>query len=152
MQAIIKKIQRGLSPPGGNRTKGERGEHGVTYIEILITVVIILVCFVPLSKLFTTSIMAVSMTSDLSTAVNLGREEMEKIKNLNLTETQLADRGSRFYPSIEEPPLTLNSQDWRIKRVIIQDSDPLEVRVYVFNAGNMEKPVALLVTLMEDLR
>ena len=152
MRAIIKKIQRGLSRPDGNQTKGEHGEHGVTYIEILITVVIILVCFIPLSKLFTTSIMAVSMTSDLSTAVNLGREEMEKIKNLNLTEAQLAARGSRFYPSIEEPPLTLNNQDWRIKRVIIQDSDPLEARVYVFNAGNMEKPVALLVTLMEDLR
>ena len=125
---------------------------GFSYIEMLITVVIISVCFFPLLRLFSTSIVSAVGASDLATAVNLAREEMEKIKNLNFTEMQLINMGNTFYPPLDEPPLTLNGQTWRVERVIVAGTDPLEVHVCVFKSDNMKKPLARLVTLIEDLQ
>ncbi|MEA3328658.1 MAG: type II secretion system protein [Candidatus Omnitrophota bacterium] len=125
---------------------------GFTYIELLVTIAIISVCFFPLLRLFSTSVVSVAGSSDLATALDLAREEMEKMKNLNYSEAQLAAVGNVFYPPAEKPPLTLNKQDWRVERIIIPGSDPLEVHVRVFKTDNMKKPVARLVTLIEDLQ
>ncbi|MFH1655638.1 MAG: hypothetical protein ABH954_03400 [Candidatus Omnitrophota bacterium] len=135
-----------------SRRQRYKTSQAFTYIEMLITVVIISVCFLPLMRLFSTSVIAAAGAGDLATAVNLGREGIEKIKNLNFTEAQLLVAGSSFYPPEGEPALTLNQQEWRIEQIIVSGSDPLEVRVKVFKADDMKKPIATLVTLIEDLQ
>lgn len=77
--------------------------------------------------------------------------------------------GDSFYPPIDEEPMELNEMLWRIKREIIKETDPLEVRVHVYpvrekkevgEEGELseeltyyaqEKPLVTLVTLFEDM-
>jgi len=129
-----------------------RQKVGFTYIEMMVTVVIITLCFVPLVKMFTSSVSQISYSGDRLTALNLAREEMEKIKNLNLTESQIAALGSLTIPPEKSPPIFRNKANWRIKRILKKDSDPLEVRVEVFReSGAGSKKMVELSTLIEDL-
>ena len=66
-----------------------RKKKGFTYIELLITLAIFAVLFVPIMQLFTHVISSSAESQDLITAVNLAKWGMEKTKNLNLTTTQL---------------------------------------------------------------
>lgn len=122
-----------------------------TYIELLITLAIIAVLFVPIMQLFSHSLYSTIASQDLITATNLAKWEMERTKNLNVTKAQLKQMGDSIYPAPEEKPLEMNNVKWRIKRDIIENSDPLEVRVSVYHDGEPDKPVVTLATLIEDM-
>ena len=121
-----------------------------TYIEILISLAVIAVLFIPMTQLFSHAIYSVSVSGEGITAVNLARWEMEKVKNLNITKSGLKKIGDLWTPKLDEPPLEINQSKWRILRRINPDSDPLEVRVEVYRADNLNKAVSSVVTLIED--
>jgi len=129
-----------------NRMRGS----GFTYIELLVTLAIIAVLFVPIMQLFSHSLYSTGASQDLITATNLAKWEMEKTKNLNVTKIQLKEIGNSVYPALDKEPLEMNNMKWRIKREVIQESDPLEVRIHVYRNNQMEMPVMTLVTLIED--
>ena len=122
---------------------------GFTYIELLITLAIIAVLFVPIMRLFSSSIFYSSILQDTATATNLAEWQMERLKNLNITKDQLRQVEDSTYPPLEEEPLNMNEMKWRIKRVIIEEKDPVEVRISVYKEGE-DEPVITLVTLIED--
>lgn len=121
-----------------------------TYIELMITVMIIAICFVPLMSMFSSSIKEMTYAGDKLTALNLAREEMEKIKNLNFTEAQLLALGNTEMPP-NGKALVRNNVNWRIERTFGDGSDPLEVRVSVYRESKAPQKMIELVTLIEDL-
>lgn len=123
---------------------------GFTYIEVLITLAVVAILFIPMMQLFSHGLYSATVSSDMITAVNLGRWEMERVRNSNLTKSQLKTQGDVWTPELEEAPLEINKIKWRIFRHIKPDSDPLEISVQVFTADNLKKPLASLVTLIED--
>ncbi|MFH1503868.1 MAG: type II secretion system protein [Candidatus Omnitrophota bacterium] len=125
-------------------------KNGFTYIELLITLAIMGVLFVPIMQLFSHSLYSTTISQDLITAANLAKWEMEKVKNLNITTENLQKMGNSIYPDLESPPLELNNMKWRIKREFIQGSSPLEVWVYACRDNKLDQPVVTLVTLIED--
>ncbi len=126
-------------------------KRAFTYIELLITLAIIAVLFVPVMQLFSHSMHSTGASRDLITATNLAKWEMERVKNLKLTKQQLKQLGDSVYPGEGEEPLEMNQMKWRIARKIIQESDPLEVRVSVYHDGHPEESLVTLVTLIEDM-
>ena len=126
------------------------GTRSFTYIELLIALAIIAVLFIPIMQLFSECLHSTGVSRDLVTAVHLARWGMERIKNLNITKSQLKEMGDSLYPAPGEEPLEINGLKWRIKREIVQASDPLEVRVCVFRDAQPKKPLVILVTLIED--
>ena len=124
--------------------------QGFTYIEILITLAIIAVLFIPMMRLFSYGLYSVTISGDLITATNLARLEMEKIRNLNWTKKQFKSFGDQWNPKLEDPPLEINQGKWRVWTHFDPNSDPLEVTIRVYSAADTQKPVASLVTLIED--
>ena len=124
---------------------------GFTFIEILITLTVIAILFVPTMQLFSNTLYATADSLDIITATNLAKSEMEKIINLNLSETRLKEIGSAVYPSEKEPPLTVNGVRWRVRKEAVEGTDPLEIRIRVFKDENPTKEIASLVTLVEDM-
>lgn len=124
---------------------------GFTYIEMLIVIALVAICFVPLLHMFTQSMSEVAQYSDVGTALQLGRNTTELVRNLRLTEAQIESQDIIWTPDQKEPPLLLNGHNWRVKRRSVKGTDPLEVHVEVFHAEDMNKPVLELVTLIEDL-
>lgn len=125
-------------------------KNGFTYIELLITLAIIAVLFVPMMQLFSHSLNSTVVSQNLITATNLAKWEMEKIKNLNVTELQLQEIGDTLYPPLKEEPLEMNNVKWRIKREIVAGSKPLQVSVKVYREGEPREVVVRLVTLIGD--
>ena len=124
---------------------------GFTYIELLIALAIIAVLFVPIMQLFSHALYSTASSQNLITATNLAKWQMERTKNLNLTEKQWHKQGTSVYPDLAEAPLEMNGLKWRIKREIIGGSDPMEVHISVYNEGLLDKkPVVTLITLIED--
>ena len=126
-------------------------ESGFTFIEILMTLTIIAVLFVPVMQLFSNALFSTSVNLESITATSLAQSEMERTINLNLTKAQLQKIGTVVTPPLEEKATELNHQFWRVKREIVPDSDPLEVRVSVYKEGEPDKSLVTLVTLVEDL-
>ena len=127
------------------------GFRGFTYIELLITLVILAVLFVPVMQLFSHSLNATGVSRDLITATNLAKWQIERIKNLNISKEQLRSMGDETYPVLEEEPLEMNGIKWRIKKEIVEKTDPLEIRIHAYYNGYEKKPVVTLVTLIEDM-
>ena len=125
-------------------------QSSFTYIEVLITLAMLGILFVPMMQLFSYGLSSPAVSGDAITACHLARWEMEKVKNLNLTTAQLKKQGDLWMPSLEQPPLEINQKKWRVLRHINPASDPLEVYVEVFSADNLRKPLASLVTLIGD--
>lgn len=134
--------------------------RGFTLIELLITLAVIAICFLPLMRMFSVSLEQIYVTNDLTTARYLAQEGMDRVKNLGFTEAQLEALGDKWEPLLNQPPLELNGKYWRVFRKIIKGSDPLEVRVLVYQAtgklpegvpSEAGRPIVEVVTLMEDL-
>jgi prepilin-type N-terminal cleavage/methylation domain-containing protein len=128
-----------------------RNRRGFTYIEMLVVVSLLALCFVPLLQMFAQSMDEVSQYSDLGTAIQLGRDGIEAVKNLRFTEEQIESQGTVWAPVENEPPLAVNGKQWRVKRTVVSNSDPLEVHIEVFRAENLSSSVIELATLIEDL-
>ena len=120
-----------------------RPSRGFTFIEILITLTIISIAVVPLLRMFAVAVEQVGVTDDLRTALDLAREEIEKVKNLALTEQQIKQMGS-----VINPPVQLNRSVWFTVRVIDPAASPLEVQVFVFRGGLEGTPLVSLVTII----
>jgi len=131
--------------------------NGFTFIELLITLAVIAICFLPLMRMFSVSLEQVYVTEDLTTARYLAQEGMEKVKNLGFTEAQFEDLGDRWEPFLDKPPLELNGKYWRSLRKIVKGTDPLEIRIQVYQVSKYqgvkvsEKPIVEVVSLVEDL-
>ena len=126
-------------------------QKGFTFVEILITLALVAILFVPVMQLFSHAIYATADSLDLITATNLAKSEMERTLNLNLTKAQLRELGDQTFPPLKDPPLELNHTLWRVRREFIEGADPLEVRIHVYRDKTPEKDVAMLVTLIEDM-
>ena len=115
------------------------------------TLAIIGVLFVPTMQLFSNSLFSTNMNLDLITATNLAQSEMEHTINLNLTKAQLLKVGTQVFPPEDQKPTEMNHEFWRVKREIMPDTDPLEIRISVYKEGEPDKSLVTLVTLVEDL-
>lgn len=121
--------------------------EGFTYIEMLVTLAIIAICFVPLTRMFSGNIEETVYLGNLVTAMALARQEIEKVKNLALTEKQIETIGDIHYPAI-----IMNGTSCYVERNIKPGTDPLEIRVRVYRENEFDKPMVELVTLFEDRR
>ncbi|MFH1397976.1 MAG: prepilin-type N-terminal cleavage/methylation domain-containing protein [Candidatus Omnitrophota bacterium] len=128
-------------------------KKGFTFIELLISLSVIAIAFVPLMQMFTNAIEQTYNIAELNTARYLGKEGMEKLKNLNFTKAQIKDLGDVWEPPLDKPALEYNERKWRILRKVDKNSNPLEVRILVFQDPIIveSKPILELVTLIEDL-
>ena len=124
---------------------------GFTFIEILMTLTVIALLFVPVMQLFSNSLYSTRENLDRITAVNLAQSEMERTINLNMTKEQLKKAGTQVFPPLDQKPFEINGSLWRVEREIVEDSDPLEVHVKVFRDGQPERTMVMLVTLIEDM-
>ena len=113
----------------------------ISFIEILIALLVISICVVPLMRMFTTAVSETTYIDDFLTAIDLGREETEKLKNLALTKEQIEKLGN-----VVSPPIYLNRKLWRTARVISTDKDPLEAYIYVFQGDDFSNPFITLAT------
>ena len=129
----------------------KRASGGFTFIEILITLTVIALLFVPVMQLFSNSMYSTTENLDRITAMNLAQSEMERTINLNMTKSQLKKDGTKIFPPLESPPYAINKGFWRVQREVVEDSDPVEVRVKVFKDGEPDRVLITLVTLVEDM-
>ena len=134
-----------------DRLRRTKNDGGFTFIEILMTLTVIAVLFVPVMQLFSNALFSTSVNLESITAMNLAQSEMERTINLNLTKAQLQKIGTQTFPPEDEKPTEMNHQFWRVKRELVQDSDPLEVRVSVYKDEEPGKSLVTLTTLVEDL-
>jgi prepilin-type N-terminal cleavage/methylation domain-containing protein len=118
-------------------------KQGFTFIEILLTLVIITVTAVPLMRLYSTAVEQTALVEELRTALDLGREEVEKVKNLALSEEQLKQMGN-----VISPPIVLNRSVWYTVRIVSQEETPPEISVYVFRDNLEAQPIVSLVTIV----
>jgi len=116
---------------------------GFTFVEILMTLLILSIAVVPLMQLYATATEQVTYTDDLRTALDLAREEVEKIKNLALTEEQIKELGN-----IISPPIWLNQGAWYTVRLVNPTASPLEIQVLVYRDQLAAAPVVSLVTII----
>lgn len=135
----------------------KRKSRGLTFIELLITLVVIAIAFLPLMRMFSSGIEQALLATDLTTARYLAREGMEKLKNLGFTEAQISELGDIWEPHLSKPPLELNGKKWRTLRKIMKKTDPLEVKITVYQVTDQPanrptgQPIIELATLIEDL-
>jgi len=127
-----------------------KGFSGFTYVEILITLTIVAILFVPMMQLFSQAMGATTTSREMIIALNLGRWEMERVKNLGSNATRLkALWNSPWPPEREGEPLEFNGRLWRIDRFLKAESDLLEVTVFVRREGQ-KKPLVALTSLLTD--
>ena len=128
----------------------KNNRKGFTFIELLITLILIGICFLPLMNMFSVSLQQNNQTSDLTIARYLAQEGMEKMKNRHLTVSQLKQSGDVWEPSLTEAPLMVDGKSWRVLRKLFV-AEPLELRIQVFRVDDRlikisAKPVVELVT------
>lgn len=127
-------------------------KNAFTFIELLISLAVIAIAFLPLMQMFTTGLEQVYSNAELDTARYLAKEGMEKLKNYAFSEAQIKDLGDVWEPGLDQPPLEINERQWRVFRKIDKNSDPLKVEILVFQEPihSDSKPSVELVTLIED--
>jgi len=116
---------------------------GFTFVEILITLSILMISVVPLMQMYQMALGQVAYMDDMRTALDLAREEVEKIKNLALTEKQIKQLGNLI-----SPPVRLNRRVWYTVRVVDQAASPLEVQVTVYRDQPGGSPLVSLVAII----
>ena len=77
---------------------------------------------------------------------------LSKVRQLveSKTEKQLEKMGEVWTPPKGKPPFQANETEWRVKRIPIRRTDPLEMHVEVFQEQDLTQPIINLVTLIED--
>ncbi|HEX9779976.1 MAG TPA: type II secretion system protein [bacterium] len=123
--------------------------RGFTYVEVLVTLALLGMLFVPTMQLFSTAMDATTSSRDMLTALALCRREMERVKNLGISLHQLTSQGTVTLPPPASPPLVVNGQAWRIERRVKTAADPVEVIVEVRRDVEQE-PLVSLVTLVTE--
>lgn len=118
-------------------------KNGISFVELLIVLLILGISITPLMRMFTVSMETSTYVDDMRTAIDLAREEAEKVKNLALSLEQMKALGN-----VVSPPIYLNKNMWRTARVINKDSEPLEVYVYVFKDDDFENSFITLATIV----
>ncbi len=126
-------------------------ECGFSYLEILITIMLLGMFFLPVMQMLSSSVSHLAYVSEMNTALSLAREGMEKVRNLRLSENQLLERGDVYDPPLDQDPLELNGTHWRILQDVHEGTDPLEVHVQVFKEGAMDEPMVEVQTLIEEI-
>lgn len=123
-----------------------------TFIEILIALSVIAICFLPLMQMFSLGLDEGLRMSDLATARYLAQDGMEKLKNLAFTEEQLVNIGDVWEPKVGKE-LVINNRKWKVRRFVKKGTNPLEVHIQVYEepVTKGKKPLVELVTLIEDL-
>ncbi len=116
---------------------------GFTFVEIMLTLVLLSIAAVPLMTMFSTAVEQTGTIDEIRAALDLGREEVEKIKNLALTEDQIKALGN-----VVSPPIVLNKTVFYTVRVVDPDEEPLQVTVYVFRDSLSTYPIITLVTVV----
>src|SRR3990167_5154456 len=86
------------------RRGSARNDSGFTFIEILMTLTVIALLFVPVMQLFSNSLYATGENLDRITAMNLAQSEMERTINLNMTKSEIKKTGTQIFPPLEEKP------------------------------------------------
>ena len=117
--------------------------NGFTFVEILIALVVLATVVTPLMQMYATAVEQVGYIDDLRTGLDLAREEVEKVKNLALTEDQLKQLGN-----IINPPIQLNNTLWYTVRFIDPSVSPLIVQVFVYRDQLGGQPMVSLLTSM----
>ena len=116
---------------------------GFTFVEILIALVVLATAVTPLMQMYATAVEQVGYIDDLRVAMDLAREEVEKVKNLALTEEQLKQLGN-----VINPPIQLDRALWYTVRFIDPAASPLVVQVFVYRDQLGGPPMVSLLTSM----
>ncbi len=117
--------------------------NGFTFVEILLTLLILAVAAAPMMQLFATAVEQSGTVDEFRDALDLVREEVEKVKNLALTEDQIKSLGN-----VVSPPIFLNRTVWFLVRIIDPDVSPLKVTVFAFRDSLATRPVVSVVTIV----
>lgn len=117
--------------------------RGFTFVEVLIALLVLGITVGPLMQLYAAALEQVTYSDDLRTALDLAREEVEKVKNLALTERQIKQLGN-----LVSPPIRLNRKVWYAVRVVDPEATPLEVQVFVYQGQLTERPLVSLSTIL----
>ncbi|MCF7870453.1 MAG: prepilin-type N-terminal cleavage/methylation domain-containing protein [Candidatus Omnitrophica bacterium] len=125
-------------------------KKGFTFIELLLSLAILGILFVPMMQLFSHSLYSSSASKKIITADNLAKWYIEKFKNLKLSKKEIKEAGNKIYPAEAEPAFEVNGIRWRIERQVVEETDPLEVRVSVYSQSQPAEPIITLFTLIED--
>ena len=120
-----------------------KSRSGFTFVEILITLLVLAIAMAPLLQLFSAATEQVTYTDDLRTGLDLAREEVEKVKNLALSEEQIKELGN-----VVSPPIFLNRGVWFTVRLVNPTATPLEVQVLVYRDQLWGNLIASLVTII----
>lgn len=120
-----------------------KNKRGVSFVEIMIMLMVLSICIIPMIRMFTTAISETNYIDDMLTAVDLAREEAEKIKNLGLSKDQIKRIGN-----ILSQPVYLNRRIWRTARYINAEKDPMEVFIYVFQGDDLSNSLMTLATMV----
>jgi len=123
-------------------------KSGFSFVELMITIILMAMTLAPVMALFSVALEDVSMTSEISTAIHLGQEGMEMIRNMKISVVR--DLPSDYYPDLKEEALFINHHYWRIKRIIHSDTYPLRVDIQVIQEP-YDRVFLTLSTLLEDL-
>lgn len=129
--------------------RASRANAGFTFVEILATLSITALLFVPMMQLFSHAMEGTQTSRDLITAVSLARWEMERTKNLGNKPQRLKIDGNVTWPPEGQPAFPLNGRAWRLYRILEAESEPLQVTVEARREGE-EKPLARLTTLLGE--
>lgn len=117
--------------------------RGFTFVEVLLTLVLISIAAIPMMKLYSTAVEQTGTVDEIRTALDLAREEVEKVKNLALTEEQIKALGN-----VVSPPIFLNRAVWYAVRVVDPQATPLQVTVFVFRNSLATRSVVSMVTIV----
>ena len=110
-----------------SQTSAPKRQAGFTFVEVLITLLVLAIAVTPLLQLYAAATEQVSYTDDLRTALDLAREEVEKVKNLALSEQQIKELGN-----VVSPPIFLNKGVWYTVRLVNPTASPLELQVLIY--------------------
>lgn len=134
-----------------------KNQKGFTLIEVITALVIVMIAFFPLIRMYSVSIEQVEYAKNLTTAQYLAKYQLEKAKNLGYSKRRIMEAGDAIEPPVGQPPLELNGRKWRIQKLVRNTAGgPVEVRIRIFPVyGEVEdlskKPIVEYATLIEDI-